>query len=344
MTGMGMAIAFALAASTAPRPYCGIHSIATASFLVGRPCAIARELVKPQFIPSREGSSASELAAAAESLGLSARVEVHATGLDLCLTGLPMAMHVRQPGFRQPFDHWVLLIDIAGGNADVFDGGAGVVRLPLGELLSRWDGLCVAVAPDGATMYSDVCARTAARVAAGAALLGLGIALAATLAWGLRNRVIAFRIVVLAMACAAAAAVVHVAVPWGLGSASACIETRVALSDAELPSATLDEAVAAGRDAGQGLVDCRFEADFLAGSLHGAVSYPVNADRELRLLRRRDWQAKSRLVLFCQSERCDFAKAVGRELANRGFQDVRIYSGGYREWQRMQNDKDDIRP
>jgi rhodanese-related sulfurtransferase len=80
-------------------------------------------------------------------------------------------------------------------------------------------------------------------------------------------------------------------------------------------------------------VDARDEALYADGHLPGALSLPLG-DVVNRLASFRQQVAGERtLVLYCNGYGCPDSFDLGVQLIAAGFQDVRVYEGGFPEWQ-----------
>lgn len=72
-----------------------------------------------------------------------------------------------------------------------------------------------------------------------------------------------------------------------------------------------------------------------AGHIPGAHSFPLNAfeenfDRLMDLVRR-----QSPILVYCSGLECEDSHSFARRLAELGFTDVRVYAGGFMQWEEM---------
>jgi rhodanese-related sulfurtransferase len=81
------------------------------------------------------------------------------------------------------------------------------------------------------------------------------------------------------------------------------------------------------------IIDCRYSLDFNDGSLDSAINVPV--DISIAKLQKiiSGIPKSTELVLFCQSRGCRFSDIIGSELAKQGFRNLKIFRGGYVEWE-----------
>ncbi|MBL8816151.1 MAG: rhodanese-like domain-containing protein [Planctomyces sp.] len=80
------------------------------------------------------------------------------------------------------------------------------------------------------------------------------------------------------------------------------------------------------------LIDCRTVSAFRRGTIRTAINLPIDATvaEETSLLEM--LSPKTPLILFCQSRNCEYDELVARRLIGRGFENIRLYDGGYQEW------------
>jgi len=81
------------------------------------------------------------------------------------------------------------------------------------------------------------------------------------------------------------------------------------------------------------LVDARRATSFKNGSIRNAINVPVDSS----LAHREEVLAKinrnEEIVVFCQSENCEYSDKIARFLKFNGFKKVQIYRNGIREWE-----------
>jgi rhodanese-related sulfurtransferase len=85
------------------------------------------------------------------------------------------------------------------------------------------------------------------------------------------------------------------------------------------------------------LVDARPAAAFAAGHIPGAVSLPILSTAAKLVEFRRLYDAHTPLIVYCASASCPVADHMAQRLINdSGYLSVRVFSGGYLEWQRSE--------
>jgi rhodanese-related sulfurtransferase len=80
------------------------------------------------------------------------------------------------------------------------------------------------------------------------------------------------------------------------------------------------------------VVDARLTEDFTNGHLPGAISIPVNVGEAERHTATADLSKDVRIIVYCQSAACPFARTVAVRLIKDGFSNISIFRGGWKEW------------
>lgn len=94
---------------------------------------------------------------------------------------------------------------------------------------------------------------------------------------------------------------------------------------------TRDEIVVAIQQ-GATVVDARKPDEFTEGRIPGAVNIPAeDPDSSLDSLHERA-TPEDLIIVYCGGEPCDESKIVFDRLKANGFQNVRLYFGGWRDW------------
>jgi len=82
------------------------------------------------------------------------------------------------------------------------------------------------------------------------------------------------------------------------------------------------------------IIDARSQAEFEFGHIAGAVNIPYNSKTIVDLAEKHALKNKP-LIVYCSSSRCNVAHILANKLQNLGCKDVKIYAGGWEEWQRL---------
>ena len=106
-----------------------------------------------------------------------------------------------------------------------------------------------------------------------------------------------------------------------------------ATANATLPQPVLLAEVRDLAAAGALPVDARDGALYADGHLPAAVSLPLAEADALMERFRQQVAAERTLILYCNGYGCPDSFDLGVQLIAAGFQDVRVYEGGFPEWQ-----------
>ena len=134
----------AVAPEVSGGPYCGVYCVYSAARMSGRN-ATFEALLDNRYIGSWKGSTLAELRDAVASLGLTPTAMVGLTAASLKSCPHPVILHVRRPGRRMPYAHWVLYAGVQDGRARIVDPPAGVEAVTFAELDAVWDGVGIVV-------------------------------------------------------------------------------------------------------------------------------------------------------------------------------------------------------
>jgi rhodanese-related sulfurtransferase len=247
----------------------------------------------------------------------------------------PLIANVRSIPSSKSFDHWIVAIADAG-DILVYDGVAPAVRLRTAEFLGLWNGVGILVSPLNS---SPLLLLWAGRVA----IFQIGFIAVAALCWFGLPRHIQFRESLMrqAVAFVIVTTVLAFVGQWIFGDWRNYGE-GVAVAAAPFRSATfthgtLADARRASQSADELLIDARNERDFNSGTIPNAVNIPVYASV---------WNMREYLqgvdkhisvVVFCQSNACDYDEVIARNLSLIGFTKVVVCNEGWREYSLQSN-------
>ncbi|MCA9200211.1 MAG: rhodanese-like domain-containing protein [Planctomycetales bacterium] len=308
-------------------PYCGVYSVFGAAKALG--CAANIDLdsiVNEEFVTSKAGSTTSDLVRAAEFLGMDA------TPLSLMgITSLkavqgPLVLHCSPRGFPGSYQHWMLFLGVdEQGNAQVVDGGGGVVSCSIEQVLARWDGHAIALHVKGAKPTTFLASEVAA-----ALLTVAGVAGAAALFSGLASVWGSYRYIAQVLLAVVFSAVVGNC--WvGNGYSAVAESIDIALDRTPIPEI---ETAELKRLLGERvtLIDCRYRDDYDLGHIDNALSVPVDAGMGTFFELVEGIKRGNTIVIYCQSEHCGFSKYSAAMFAEQGFRDILIFRPGYVGW------------
>lgn len=79
-------------------------------------------------------------------------------------------------------------------------------------------------------------------------------------------------------------------------------------------------------------IDSRRREDFAAGHVPGSMSIPLDEHKNGLLDGALAYPSNQTLVVYCEGGDCQTSTALAKLIQAEGFQDVRIFSGGWAEW------------
>ena len=79
-------------------------------------------------------------------------------------------------------------------------------------------------------------------------------------------------------------------------------------------------------------VDARHEFDYKLGHIRGAINVPLT-DFDLKKSALADVQKDKIIVTYCDGADCNSSIELGKKLAETGFTRVKMFFGGWNEWQ-----------
>jgi rhodanese-related sulfurtransferase len=164
-------------AKAADRPaYCGVQNLYRAMQALGVHVSFA-ELVKPEYISSRNGSSVEDLLRAAKDFRMHAEGRGGMTCAMLSHLDCPVLLHVKSALGRERYSHWVLFMGAEEGQARIYDGTKEVEFMQFEELSARWDGvgLLISTSPiNHGTLLLSAIASYTMYIGLGIILIGFG--------------------------------------------------------------------------------------------------------------------------------------------------------------------------
>jgi rhodanese-related sulfurtransferase len=287
-------------------------------------------------VPSNLGSSVDDLCRAVCDHGGHA---VPLSGLGeaaLRASPDPVILHVRRPGYRSEFAHWVLFLGCDGTTARILDPPGNAQPLPFAELLAMWDGV-------GIVVSSSPSAALQVRAGGWLALAATLTVLAAAVA-GSRRLAPRFA----ARSWAGPAWLVTVSVTAALiyhaSSASGFLRSPAATGEVarryfqpDLPTVSTEEVAAFVGRPGVALIDCRLKAAYQNGHIPGAVNLSIAANTAERARILGDVPISNRLIVYCESVSCGWAQQMAGDLYYRGYRNVAVFRDGWVGWSRSES-------
>lgn len=308
-------------------PLCGVYSTCTAMRLSGFQCSPA-DYFTTSYVGS-SGSTPEQIASIAESVGAKAISVSNMSLFDLRWLDAPLIANVRSTPQSKAYDHWVV-VTLHDGNLILYDALQPPMKARTAEFLASWSGVGVVSKRDEAVLP---------RVWAGRlVIVQLGVLIALGITAALRRFAHQSRSLPHQMGAVFVVAVVLTAVGMTvLGDwphhFSGVRLAAAPYSEKSYRSASLGELHTIVQTQEALLIDARLRANYLSGTLPGAVNVPVQASLwEIRQYLegiRRDVP----VVVFCQSARCTWDKTVAANLTLLGFTNVTVCKKGWAEYQ-----------
>lgn len=81
-------------------------------------------------------------------------------------------------------------------------------------------------------------------------------------------------------------------------------------------------------------IDSRAEEDFKKGRIFGAVNIPFVEKKKKEELNMESYPHEGIYVVYCDASECQSSVELAKLLHEKGFQDIRIFFGGWEEWLR----------
>jgi len=79
-------------------------------------------------------------------------------------------------------------------------------------------------------------------------------------------------------------------------------------------------------------IDSRSREEYQLGHIPGAVSLPLVEAKREKIKFFENFPPGTALVIYCEGGDCQTSLNLGKILYQRGFKNIRIYSGGWTEW------------
>ncbi len=325
--------------------YCGLYSLHRAMQALHKDIPF-RELLTPEYIGSRNGSSVEELVRASSDFGLYAEPAYRVNYFALAEMGCPAILHVKQSFESKEYNHWVLFAGTRDGKAVVYDGTGPESLVSRDDLSARWDGIAILVSNEPIS-HAKAGLLTAVPVAAVVALIALALAAGLHMRWraggasGQRRRLSFTALKDVGVICGVSAivgAAFAVVNPGGyLSSGAAIAGIRDSHFSQFLPKVRPADT---GRLLGASdvtVVDARLEVDFANGHLDGAVNIPPSFQPEQVRQAVSGVPMTNRILIYCQSDGCPFSERVARKLDALGHYNLIYMEEGWVGWTKLRS-------
>ncbi len=327
--------------SRAKYPHCGLYCVYTMIGMLGREVDF-RDLVKPEYIASPEGSSLMELRRAALDFGVHAEPVGRLTKRGLQCCPYPAILHVRSHAASPKYDHYELFLGTEKDRVRLYSPPEAPRLVEFRDLMPRWDGRALFVSDSPIDSAAILTADRQRWLLYG--MIGVLVVLAAHVGqriwlsiagrvprgWSLGLSV--GQAMVLGLAALLCGGFYHFAYDEGLlANATATQALQKGHTEDFIPKLSARKV---RRLLGTEVlfVDARLADDYERGHLDNAISLPIDANDAV-------WEAtvatipqRAPIVAYCQSARCQFAEKISLRLKEEGYRDVAIFKGGWVEW------------
>lgn len=307
--------------------YCGIYAVYGAARAEAMTNLDFKELISPEYVSSRQGSTIPDLIKAGQKLGLSVFVIHRASSLTLSVAEKPLVLHTAIGGQFAQFNHWELFLGWENGRARMVQADGTVSLVEPSVLLGRWDGMALSFS-NGSTTFERVriyAVEWLARLMFGLVVLVLGHRLISFKS--LQQQSGRLKLAWLAL-CITTIICASIFVLPGSSHAS-----RSSIARSFEPYTPLRVSIETTTDFSDfKLIDARFERNFRQEHLLNAMSLPVDcSDSEITDFANK-LSVEDRVLLYCHSERCGYDDAIARRLFVAGVKNVYVLDQGFVEW------------
>lgn len=126
---------------------------------------------------------------------------------------------------------------------------------------------------------------------------------------------------------------------WPSVSDSDSVIVPPSAEEGDPPFISLDEAAARFQNKNVLFIDARYPEDFDYGHIRGAVniSYDLLPIENVQAF----WDSTAhfiprdkQIVVYCSGQECESSLFLGRDMADFGWNNIHIFYGGWREWER----------
>jgi rhodanese-related sulfurtransferase len=300
------------------------------------------ELVNPTFLDRKGGSTLTGLKRGVENNGLHSQIIVHANTrfLRSCLD--PVILHVKGSLTSLDYNHYVLFLGAEGPWALICDPPDSPSWMSFDELVSRWDGNAVIVAKKPVEI-AKLLRQGKMRVG----MIAISVVFVLFVINRIRKRLIwpkifstAFGHSLMSIVQFGGLLVTSLVIgllfhsvseggflkhPYGVTS------IQQAQAADFIPRINLETAKRM-KSEGSIFIDARMKRDFDVEHIEEAVNIPVDTNDVLLKDATKIMSFNSCVVVYCQSNRCQYADIIAGKLRLLGYSDISILEGGWVEW------------
>jgi len=326
--------------------YCGIYCLYAAAKTLGEDID-GLSLLDPNYVGSFNGSTLAELKKAALDHGLYAVAAKNLATRELRNCPYPVILHVKDDLSSSQYDHYILFLGYSEGLATVWDPPRAPEKVSLINIAIRWDGqgLIISDAPfDVGGLFSSARLQFAIYSVAVAVVILLirwcrplfrfSIQVRRKHSFLLISFYQAFFLIISALIVAAA---FNYFSNQGFGRNHQAVKAVLnAHVDSFLPKIGMRD-LRKAINGSELLIDARLKQDYEQGHIDGAINVPVNSSPEEIKRVISPFPETKRIIIYCQSAKCGFAKDIAQKLIGQGYKNVSLFQEGWELWQQELN-------
>lgn len=326
--------------SLAGSTYCGVYSFYAAVNSLGQETSL-RDLIDEKYISSSLGSTLLDLKRAANDRNLhSLPMRGMTTGMLRDATS-PVLLHVRTARRGSPFHHWIVYLGVENGHARIVDPPAGVELVSFADVASRWDGvgLVVSAHPISSWHVARIGWIEQCLVLLSAAIvlfLVFAFANELKLPWQVRKTSIG--VVCILASSAGVGLIYHASMAEGFARNPNSVASVMTAHHATHLNELTTEAVRSALERRAVIIDARAARAYTQDHIPTAISIPITLTYSQRTRAIANSVPRdAEIIVYCQSDKCAWSDELGSDLIFRGYKNVHIYRGGFREWKTTQH-------
>ncbi|MDR2644327.1 MAG: hypothetical protein LBC74_16225, partial [Planctomycetaceae bacterium] len=333
-------------------PYCGVHAVYLAAKGFGKEIDI-KEVIQPDYISKRTGSSVIDLQNLCAKFGLRNRLFTKLTTSSLKSISGCSILHVASVAGSNRYDHWMLCTGVNGNNVnilEIFDNNVIPKAISLDDIAARWDGVALvifdSVQSETKSLIYIWCERFFIFV-----LFALPILLLSVIKKPVRYpKILQFVVpkVIIESVIIFLIGFVCFGMYVLLFSHHGFLPNRESISKIEkdnyltfLPRVSTKRVESMIKDNKSCIIDVRLPSQFSAGHIEGSINIPVQMPNKETKRILQSISTDSKVIVVYEPYACAGAERVFRRVQNLGYKKLYRYEWGWEKWnkERLQNDK-----
>lgn len=327
---VGIAFASLTEGARAQDKYCGITGIYAIARWNGLEVDF-NDLVDERFISSDSGSTVLDLLEAARFCGLEGIAMENLSEMRFSQLPCPCLLHLCSDGQLFVRNHWVVLLKVEETGATIVGQDGNPIERDISRILPAWNGVALLFVRNMSAI--EICETSERSARIGLYCLSFaGLLWIASSRWPCLATLVTVS-VALSLAVFTRSDRIHDTIPFIHGAM-----TNSAFEHIDAPD--LDILIAQGRPGVDlFLVDSRHERDYLQGHIQGAYSIPHNVSNSDLVSRTSRIPRNAIVVVYCQSENCEFDRFLAIRILGEGFPSVKLLKNGWVGWQKYKGSR-----